>query len=201
MGAVLYELLRGGGRAGRRSGALRSWRRWSRSRPSSRCRRRGWCRGCTAGHRDDLPAVLAEGPGRGGARPAAARWPRTCGAIGRASRSWRPGRWCRRSRPGGGAERNPVVAGLTAAVLLLVAAGFAGVTWTYWRAEASRRQLENALYFHRIALARRELSVGNLGRAPGTARGLPARPAPQWEWQYLERLCRLCPADRPAGRP
>jgi hypothetical protein len=31
------------------------------------------------------------------------------------------------------------VAGLTAAILLLVVAGFAGVTWNYWRAEASRR--------------------------------------------------------------
>ena len=47
-------------------------------------------------------------------------------------------------------------------------------------------------YFHRIALAHRELSVDNLGRAlelldecPEDLRG--------WEWHYLMRLCRVEP--------
>ena len=47
-------------------------------------------------------------------------------------------------------------------------------------------------YFHRIALAHRELSADNLGRAlellgecPGDLR--------QWEWHYLMRLCRVEP--------
>jgi WD40 repeat protein/tRNA A-37 threonylcarbamoyl transferase component Bud32 len=92
-------------------------------------------------------------------------------------------RWCR---------RNPVVAGLTAAILLLVVAGFAGVTWNYWRAEAARRQLESALYFHRIALAHRELSVDNLGRALELLEECP-QGLRQWEWQYLQRLCRIDP--------
>ncbi len=73
--------------------------------------------------------------------------------VGRPERAWR---WCR---------RNPVVAGLAAAVLLLFAAGFAGVSWNYWRAEAARRDLEGTLYLQRIALAHRELSADNLGRA------------------------------------
>jgi tetratricopeptide (TPR) repeat protein len=46
--------------------------------------------------------------------------------IGAAERLWR---WCR---------RNPAVAGLTAAVVLLFLAGFAGVTWN-WRAAKSAR--------------------------------------------------------------
>ena len=56
----------------------------------------------------------------------------------------------------------------------------------------AKDDLENALYFHRIALAHRELSVDNLGRAlqflgecPEDLRG--------WEWHYLMRLCRVEP--------
>jgi WD40 repeat protein/serine/threonine protein kinase len=44
-------------------------------------------------------------------------------------------RWCR---------RNPGVAVLAAAVVLLVLGGFAGVTWQWWRAEANRQQAEEA---------------------------------------------------------
>jgi WD40 repeat protein/tRNA A-37 threonylcarbamoyl transferase component Bud32 len=100
--------------------------------------------------------------------------------VGSVERAWR---WCR---------RNPVVAGLTAAVLLLFAAGFAGVTWNYWRAEAARRELEGTLYFNRIALAHRELSADNLGRALELLDRCPER-LRQWEWYYLKRLCRVDP--------
>src|SRR5262249_3845807 len=100
--------------------------------------------------------------------------------VGSVERAWR---WCR---------RNPIVAGLTAAVLLLFAAGFAGVPWDYWRAEAARRELESTLYFQRIALAHRELSADNLGRALKLLDQCPER-LRQWEWHYLKRLCRLDP--------
>ena len=79
---------------------------------------------------------------------------------------------------------------------LLAVAGFAGVTWNYWRAEAARRELETTLYFQRIALAHRELSADNLGRALELLDGCPQGQR-QWEWHYLERLL----PDRPAGRP
>jgi WD40 repeat protein len=102
--------------------------------------------------------------------------------VGPAGRAWR---WCR---------RNPVVAGLTAAVLMIFAAGFAGVTWNYWRAEAARRELESTLYFQRIALAHRELTANftNPARAEELLEACP----PQrrgWEWSYLKRLWRVEP--------
>jgi WD40 repeat protein/tRNA A-37 threonylcarbamoyl transferase component Bud32 len=96
--------------------------------------------------------------------------------VGSAERAWR---WCR---------RNPVVASLTAAVLLLFAVGFAGVAWNYWRAEAARRELESTLYFQRIALAHRELLDHNLLQAEDLLDQCPDdRRA--WEWDYLKRLC------------
>jgi hypothetical protein len=58
LGATLYELLTGRPR----SEVRRSRRRWSKSRPSSPCRRRGWSRPA-AGRRDDRAEVLAEGAG------------------------------------------------------------------------------------------------------------------------------------------
>jgi WD40 repeat protein/tRNA A-37 threonylcarbamoyl transferase component Bud32 len=111
--------------------------------------------------------------------------------VGRMERAWR---WCR---------RNPVVAGLTAAVLLLFAAGFAGVTWNYWRAEAARRELERTLYFQRIALAHRELTANftNPARAEELLEACP----PQrrgWEWSYLKRLWQVDPVVlRDPGNP
>jgi eukaryotic-like serine/threonine-protein kinase len=107
--------------------------------------------------------------------------------VGRPERLWR---WCR---------RNPVLASLTAAVLLLFVASFAGVTWNYWQAEAARQgleaksqKLETALYFQRIALAHRELLENNLLQAEELLDQCPAdRRA--WEWYYLKHLCHVEP--------
>ncbi len=114
--------------------------------------------------------------------------------VTQAERLWR---WCR---------RNPVLASLTAAVLLLFWAGFAGVTWNYWQAETARQELESKrqeleskrqeletnLYFNHIALAHRELSADNLGRAQELLDECPAG-LRQWEWYYLKRLCQVEP--------
>ena len=47
-------------------------------------------------------------------------------------------------------------------------------------------------YFHRIALAHRELSVNNLGRALQLLGECP-EDLREWEWYYLMRLCRVEP--------
>jgi WD40 repeat protein/serine/threonine protein kinase len=107
----------------------------------------------------------------------------------RVGRVERLGRWCR---------RNPVVAGLTAAVVLLFAAGFVGVTWNYWQADAARRKLEATLYVQSIALAHRELSADNLGRAVEYLNECPVG-LRQWEWYYLKRLCRVEPTVLSGG--
>src|SRR5262249_44017841 len=51
---------------------------------------------------------------------------------------------------------------------------------------------EASLYFHRIALAHRELSVDNLGRALELLDLCPES-LRRWEWYYLKRLCRVDP--------
>jgi WD40 repeat protein len=63
------------------------------------------------------------------------------------------------------------------------------------RAEAeakAKQDLESSLYYHRIALAHRELSADNLGRALELLDECP-NGLRQWEWDYLERLCRVEP--------
>jgi WD40 repeat protein/tRNA A-37 threonylcarbamoyl transferase component Bud32 len=101
--------------------------------------------------------------------------------ISRTERGWR---WCR---------RNPVVAGLSAAVAAIFCVGFAGVAWNYWQAEAARGDLVTNLYFHRVALAHREILADNLGEAQKLLVTCP-EPLRDWEWSYLERLRQVDPA-------
>src|SRR5262249_7824457 len=79
--------------------------------------------------------------------------------------SWleRTGRWCR---------RNPAIASLVAVVATLLVAvaisATAAAVQFRLKAEAeakAKEELESSLYFHSIALAHRELSRDNLGRA------------------------------------
>src|SRR5439155_14207682 len=69
-------------------------------------------------------------------------------------------------------------------------------TLLIWRANQDLQQtLERERrdsYFHRIALAHRELSRDNLGRALEQLDKCPAE-LQQWEWRYLNRLCRVEP--------
>jgi WD40 repeat protein/predicted Ser/Thr protein kinase len=94
--------------------------------------------------------------------------------VGRAERLWR---WCR---------RNPLVASLAAALFLVLAAGLAGVTSQWLRAEAKAQQLETSLYYNHIALADREIADHNLGRAQELLDECP-EPLRGWEWHYLKR--------------
>ena len=63
-----------------------------------------------------------------------------------------------------------------------------GPRTTWQTVERERRDA----YFHRIALAHRELSADNLGRALELLDECP-EDLREWEWHYLMRLCRVEP--------
>ncbi len=117
--------------------------------------------------------------------------------IGPAGKAWR---WCR---------RQPVRAGLIAALIVVTGLGLAGVLWQWHRAESQRANAEaEALLARRNAYAgdmkevQRALEETDLGRA----RQLLNRHRPQgeaksrkqeteidlrgWEWRYLWARCR-----------
>ena len=166
--------------AGRRSGGRRCWRRSSRSRRPSRCRRRGWCRGCRATWRRS-PEVPGEGPGASGTRRPR-RWPRTCGGSWPASRSWR-GRSGRSSGPGGGAGGTRRGRSLWAAVVgVLAGRGRRSPPITRsGRATASEQALANAAEADRQREARRRRRARAIERQASAAAGLhqPGQPRPE----------------------
>jgi WD40 repeat protein len=87
------------------------------------------------------------------------------------------------------------VSALAVALLVGVSALAVGAVLV-WRAnrdlkESLDREQQDA-YFHRIALAHRELSGGNIGRALEHLEKCPAG-LRQWEWHYLMRLCKVEP--------
>ena len=104
------------------------------------------------------------------------------------------------------ARRNRRAVATAAAVALAVVLAVAGLATSTLLSHASngRRQTpckprprprttwQDALYFHRIALAHRELSVDNLGRARELLDECP-KDLRGWEWHYLMRLCRVEP--------
>jgi eukaryotic-like serine/threonine-protein kinase len=94
------------------------------------------------------------------------------------------------------ARRNKAALLSASVVVLAVSLTVAVSTVLIWRAN---RDLQHTLelqqhdaYFHHIALAHRELSRDNLGR---TLKQLDQCPEElrQWEWHYLNRLCRVEP--------
>jgi WD40 repeat protein/serine/threonine protein kinase len=89
-------------------------------------------------------------------------------------------RWCR---------RNPVVAGLTAAVALALVAGAVMSTFFALKAEHRARQAARRLYIADLRLVQQAWEQGDVGRARelldrerGDLRG--------FEWYYWDRLCR-----------
>jgi WD40 repeat protein/tRNA A-37 threonylcarbamoyl transferase component Bud32 len=88
-------------------------------------------------------------------------------------------------------KRRPALA----ALILVAALGFAGVTWQWhraamqWhRAEQSLAKLETNLYFNRVALADHWLAAGDLGRAEQYLDLCPPG-LRHFEWGYLDRVC------------
>src|SRR5262249_42595178 len=67
-----------------------------------------------------------------------------------------------------------------------------GSTFAAFRFRALSQALKLNLYFSNIALAHLELSRDDLGRAREQLDACPSG-LRQWEWYYLERLCRLDP--------
>jgi WD40 repeat protein/serine/threonine protein kinase len=110
--------------------------------------------------------------------------------VSSVSRCWS---WCR---------RNPAVAGLLAALFLVLAGGLAGVTWKWHEADEQSRlalaesaakdaalaDAQKNLYLHTLALAQREWLATNVGRADELLDACPTG-LRRWEWHYLKRLC------------
>jgi WD40 repeat protein/tRNA A-37 threonylcarbamoyl transferase component Bud32 len=102
------------------------------------------------------------------------------------------------------ARRRPALASLSATGLVAIVALVAAVTgWTYSgrlhsalvatdrarHAEAEqRREAEFSLYLHRIGLAAREWSAGNVGHAERLLDECPPE-LRSWEWRHLKSLC------------
>lgn len=109
--------------------------------------------------------------------------------VGRLAKGWR---WCR---------RNPVIATLAAAVVLLFALGFGGVSWQARVAGRARDLARQSEYGADIRLAQQALEAGDIGLAVGTLdkhrpvhtagkrTGPRSRDLRDWEWRYLAQEC------------
>lgn len=101
--------------------------------------------------------------------------------VGNMERLWR---W---------AKRNPMVAGLAAAVLTLLLLGTGISTYFALDAVAAKNRSERHLYDAKINLAQRYWESNYIGRMVELLEQTAPRPGQEdlagWEWQYLWRLC------------
>ncbi|MCP5522263.1 MAG: protein kinase [Verrucomicrobiales bacterium] len=109
--------------------------------------------------------------------------------VGRPEKLWR---WCR---------RQPVLAGLTAALATVFVLGFAGVTWQWREAETARLEAEEGRqwserlrYAADMKAAFHAVAEGSLREARRYLTNYWPRPDQpdlrSWEWRYLWRQCR-----------
>jgi WD40 repeat protein len=91
------------------------------------------------------------------------------------------------------ARRRPAVAALGAGIFLILALGFAGMTWQWREAEGARRTAEDRLYFNRIGLAHQAWRGYQVGQAERLLKEClhagNQGDRRSWEWYYLWRLC------------
>ena len=111
-------------------------------------------------------------------------------------------RWCR---------RQPAMAGMLAALIVVFLCGFVGVAWKWHDALVESAAKEEALkdeirerrgkelalekananlYFHQVSLAEHEWAGNNVGYAERLLENCPQEMR-QWEWNYLWGLCHL----------
>jgi hypothetical protein len=90
-------------------------------------------------------------------------------------------RWC---------KRKPVVAGLTAAVALLLIAGTLISLCFAIKANAEKERTEQSLYVAHIGMAHQKWLSAEVGETERLLDACPPR-FRHWEWGYLNRLCHL----------
>jgi serine/threonine protein kinase len=125
-------------------------------------------------HRYQTAGELADDLKRFGEdRPVKAR------RVSVAERLWR---WC---------KRNPVVAGLTAAVLLLLAAVAGVASVGYVRARVEEEKLRQHFYAARINLLQHAWDMNQVGRLRALLAETEDYPDRGFEWYYWQHLCHL----------
>src|SRR5207245_3268213 len=96
-------------------------------------------------------------------------------------RAKRPSIWTRTKK---WARRHKTVVRAAGIVLALAVAGILASAGLIWRVN---QDLQQNLYYHRIALAEREWSANNLSRVEQLLDACPPD-LRGWEWHYLKRL-------------